>query len=212
MKDEYISITEFAKRAGVSRQAVYKRLSTDLSTEFTEVDNQKMIKVSALRLFAVNQVVNETVNQVDSNSNENEPLLRTISMLEKELSIKNQQIESQNRQLEDYSNRLKESHLLIDQQQKLQAISEKSRIEAQKQPEPQQENLLNREKFSTEAEYVKFLRKLLPNINMFSGKKDFQEQEYILELMSEEERQLLQKKGIVKNLDYLLDPSIKKGI
>lgn len=30
MKEEYISISEFAKRAGVSRQAVYKLLSTDL--------------------------------------------------------------------------------------------------------------------------------------------------------------------------------------
>ena len=45
---EKISITEFAKRANVSRQAVYKRLSQvdDKLTEYVNlVDNKKMLDI-----------------------------------------------------------------------------------------------------------------------------------------------------------------------
>ena len=48
---EKISIAEFAKRANVSRQSVYKRL-TQVDSELTKyvnlVDNQKMIDTQAL--------------------------------------------------------------------------------------------------------------------------------------------------------------------
>lgn len=68
MKEEYISISEFAKRAGISRQAVYKRLSTDLQP---------------------------FVNQLTGGDS----LLQLISMLKKELDVKNNQIEELNARL-----------------------------------------------------------------------------------------------------------------
>ena len=38
MKEEYISISEFAKRAGVSVQAVYKRLDKDIQPWLKELN------------------------------------------------------------------------------------------------------------------------------------------------------------------------------
>lgn len=111
---EYISISEFAKRAGVSRQAVYKRM--DELNRWLKVDNgKKTIDIKALEIFNGTK----TTTEVDNS----EALLRMVSMLEKELEIKNKQIEELNA-------RLKESHILIDQQQKLHAIAEVT------QPEP----------------------------------------------------------------------------
>lgn len=116
MKEEYISISEFAKRAGVSKQAVYKRLSTDLSTELKEVENQKMLKVSALSRFGVNQVeqpFNQVEQPVDTLSQ------GIIDLLREELEAKNKQIEAKDKQIE-------QMQLLLDQQQQLHAASLKA--------------------------------------------------------------------------------------
>lgn len=109
MKEEYISISEFAKRAGVSKQAVYKRLSTDLSTELKEVENQKMLKVSALSRFGVKQVD----QPVDSLSQ------GIIDLLREELEAKNKQLEAKDKQIEQMQR-------LLDQQQQLHAASLKA--------------------------------------------------------------------------------------
>ncbi len=172
-KDDYISVSEFAELAGVSVQSIYKKFST----QFKQVDGKKMLKKSLLREYGLNQ----TLNQIESGLNTDEPILRTIAMLEKELAIKNKQIE-------DYADRLKESHILIGRQQELQAIEQKEApAELPKPPE----NLLNREKFSTEAEYSQYLRKLLPRIGMLSTRQDRQELDKVLEMMSEYERSLI---------------------
>lgn len=65
---EKISITEFAKRANVSRQSVYKRLSQvdDKLTEYVNlVDNKKMIDIQALEdVYGV-----EIDKEIDKNDN-----------------------------------------------------------------------------------------------------------------------------------------------
>lgn len=140
--DDYISIPEFAKRVGVTPQAIYKKLSTELSTELVIVDNRKMLKISALERYGLNQVDNQVESVVKPVDNQVEPsnetvvmLQKTISLLEtqaetlqKQLEVKDHQIEDMNRQIGELNERLKESHILIDQQQKLQAVSE-SRLE-----------------------------------------------------------------------------------
>lgn len=181
MKEEYISISEFAKRAGVSRQFIYKELSTKLSTYCKEVDNQKMLNIKALELYSVNQTVNQVVNEEtdrDTMKDLIEILQEQQKVLKQELDIKNDQIRA---------------HLqLIDQQQKLQAMSEAKRLEMK--PEKTEESLLNRSKFSTEAEYLQYLCRLVPRIGLFSTRADKEELERVLELMSEDERKLIYRK------------------
>ena len=62
-KDEFISIADFAKRAGVSRTYIYKSLSTRLAPFYKQVDGQKMLNTSALSMFDVNNIVNKEVNK-----------------------------------------------------------------------------------------------------------------------------------------------------
>ena len=100
MKDEYISVSEFAKRAGVSPQAIYKRLSTDLSTELKVVDNQKMLKISALSRFGLNLVDNQVVNQPQGKTNQNGALEQgVLDLLRAELEAKNQQLQEKDKQI-----------------------------------------------------------------------------------------------------------------
>ena len=53
MNEEYISITEFAKRAGVSRPTIYSRLGKELSNFCKTVKGRKVINTAALSLFGV---------------------------------------------------------------------------------------------------------------------------------------------------------------
>ena len=48
---EYLSIADFADTAGVSKQAVYKRLDKDLKPYLKIIDGRKCLEVSAIELF-----------------------------------------------------------------------------------------------------------------------------------------------------------------
>ena len=187
-KDDYLSISDFAKKAGVNRTYVYKLLDNKLKPFCIKVDNKQMLKIQALELFNVSKVDTEKTD-TDTLKGLIEILQEQQETLKAELSIKNQQIESQCNQLEEYSERLKESHFLIAQQQK----NEQKLLETTATPQeiPKQESLLNPDKFKTRTEYGEYLRRLLPHIGIFSGRADKQELLKVLELMSEDERNLV---------------------
>ena len=52
----YISIAEFADRAGVTKQAIYKRIKADLAPYVKERDGKKTISEAALTLFQQDQI------------------------------------------------------------------------------------------------------------------------------------------------------------
>lgn len=114
MEHEYLSIREFAARAGVSVQAIYKRLSNEndeLNNWFKEIDGKKTISVEALTLFQAEKV--ESKSEDDSTSCQpvdNQFTTQIIEILQSELEAKNRQIE----------------HLqqLLSQEQQLHAIAE----------------------------------------------------------------------------------------
>lgn len=92
---EYYSISEFAEKVGVSRQSIYKALSTKLSTYVVNQGDKKMLRKEALCEYncqpTVNQVVNQTVNQVDSSFSAENNFLYEI--LQEELNYKNKLID-----------------------------------------------------------------------------------------------------------------------
>ena len=129
---EKISITEIAKRANISRQAVYKRLSQvdDKLTEYVNlVDNKKMIDIQALEDvygIEVDKEVDKNDNSestscqsnvnLDNHENKVEDmLLKQIEILQEEIKIKNEQIE--------------QLHKLLDQEQQLRMVSEQKKLE-----------------------------------------------------------------------------------
>lgn len=153
-QSEYISVSEFAKRKGISRQAVYKKIKNDnqLSTCVKQVDNKIVIDYSLFRMLTDNQADNQTDNQtdvkcqpiknkVDSNKyRKNTPIdsqedrnsnqsdsneYRIIEILKKELEEKNKQIETLQR--------------LLDQEQQLHLIEKNKIDQLDVEQEPQQE-------------------------------------------------------------------------
>ena len=116
MRDEYISVKEFAKRAGVSVQSLYKRLNglnNPLNQYIKLVDNQKMLNISALEeIYGIeveqpiqpNHSTYSTFHSTPEQENETiiEILLKQSEMLKKELEMKNEQIlslQEENRKL-----------------------------------------------------------------------------------------------------------------
>ena len=107
MNNEYISVADFAQKANVSRQAIYKRLDGDLSTYCKVVNGKKLINIKALSLFEVNSVNRE---------------LTPFDVLAKELDFKNKEIE----RLQEENRKLSEQILALSDKvgNTLQAISQ----------------------------------------------------------------------------------------
>lgn len=104
MKEEYISISEFAKRAGVSRQAIYSRLNSDLSTFVDTVNGKKSLNVRALQLFDNSKTDKEVYSSELFST-----LKKNNELLTKELEFKNREIE----QLREENKRLSEQLLAL---------------------------------------------------------------------------------------------------
>jgi chromosome segregation ATPase len=116
MNDEYLTIAAFAAKAGVTKQAIYKRLNNQLSKYLKVVDNHKYIHISALELYnkqteepTVDQPNQPKVDQVKQQLND---------LLKEELTQKNRQIEELNKQIA-------ELHQLLNQAQQLQLTVKK---------------------------------------------------------------------------------------
>ena len=202
-KEQYITIAEFAEKAGVNRTYVYKLLDNKLKPFCIKVDNKQMLKIQALELF--------NVSKVDTEETDTDTLKELIEILQEQQATLKAELDIKNEQIRALNTANSQQLQLIDQQQKLQAIAEAKRIEVHPQEIPKQESLLNPHKFSTEAEYSQYLLKLLPRIGMFSTRKDRQELEKILELMSEEEKELIyQEKAYREAIEHIRQVDFSK--
>lgn len=135
---KYVSILEFSKRAGVSKQAVYQRLDRDLSSYCSTDGKRRVIDLQALSLFGVKQV-DKPLSQVDSKQDNQQVdlYLRMIDMLERQLEIKDKQLETKDRQIEALTRTINNTGALVDQQQKLHALTGKTKEESDSlDPEP----------------------------------------------------------------------------
>lgn len=153
--NNYISVAEFSKLAGVSQQYVYKLLSTTLKPYTKTINRKKMIDKEGLRLFSkYNSTENSTNSTADyqpnsteqtqpiqldfkpefqqnstlnstNNSTTDETINKLISLLEKQLEEKDKQLEIKDRQIQDLSNRLAEAMELTKGQQFI-AVADKT--------------------------------------------------------------------------------------
>lgn len=126
---EYISIAEFAKRAGVSRQAVYSQLDKKLSS-YCQVDNgKKTIHIKGLEVFSVKedcQVDSRIDNQNCQVDNEIDKQLTaaltdTIAVLREQLAAKDRQLEAAAAENAELLQRLKDAQQSAQQAQALHA-------------------------------------------------------------------------------------------
>ena len=92
MNNEYITIKEFAERAGVSTQAIYQRLNKDLQVYLQVENGKKRLNIAALQLFNASEL-----KQVDCKENTNlqsDFLIKTLEVLREQLAEKDKQLEA----------------------------------------------------------------------------------------------------------------------
>lgn len=125
-KQEYISISEFARLTGKSRTTVYKYLDNFLST-YVQQDAQgkKVISRAAIKAFEsieAGKVVQDerTDERTEKRSDEqiNGQVGQVIEALKEQLRVKDQQLEEKDRQIQSL-------HEILTRQQQLTAIQEK---------------------------------------------------------------------------------------
>lgn len=110
---EYITIKEFATRAGVSPQAIYQRLDKDLKKYLKVIEGKKMLNSEGLTVFGINEVDKDVDNDFARS------LQDTLIVLTEQLRVKDQQIADLNERLEQ-ALKLNENNqiLLLDKQSK----------------------------------------------------------------------------------------------
>lgn len=124
MVDQYVSIKEFAARAGVSPQSVYKRLNqvgNQLSNYIKPVGNQRMLNIRALQdVYGIevdNQ--NQPVEQPVVNFSQPDQMQDQIKMLQDQLGIKDQQLREQAERDQKKDEQIRKLHEeLIEQDQR----------------------------------------------------------------------------------------------
>lgn len=130
MNKELYTVAEFAKIAGVSKQAVYSRLDKGLKQFVQEVDGQKMLKKEALQLYDKQEVE-------QSNSNN----LSTLDLLNKTIESLQRQLEEKDKQIERLSEALIVEQQHASQAQALHAGTLHQALEEKKEPK---QNFLQR--------------------------------------------------------------------
>ena len=129
-KDKYISIADFAKEAGVSKQAVYSRLKSEDLNKFIKLENgKKLINTKALELF------NKSSSQSSFNQFE-----QGLESTEREY------IEFLKKQIEELQRDKQELYRLLDQQQQLTAQANATIKQLQLQAPKEEASVIQQEK------------------------------------------------------------------
>ena len=203
MKEEFLTISEFAKRAGVSRPTIYAKLDNELSSYCKVVKGKKTINSKALALFGVKESV--------KNFTDNETLLQMVSVLQSQAEMLKGQLEVKDRQIEELNERLAETS------QSLRAIThtelaEKIRMKQEEAPaeptiiEPTPEPAPpDPDPFAgmTDKEIYKIAASKLPRLSIWDRMSDekieqwHKEREAAIAQMSDKEREILYRIGFV---------------
>lgn len=162
---EYISIKEFAVRAGVSPQSVYKRLNqvgNQLINYVKPVGNQRMLNIKALQDIYGIKVDNQNQPVEQPVVNFSQPMQDQIRLLQDQLNSKDQQLREQaerdqkkDEQIRKLQAQLIEQDLrhheqiqtmqeLLSQEQKLHLLSVQRVQELEDQAAVQQESIWQR--------------------------------------------------------------------
>ena len=121
METEYLSIKDFAEKAGVSQQSLYKRLNklnNQLNNYIKLVDNQKMIDIRALQEVygvEVEQPIQPKIEPVEQPIQPNFDSI--LSQNQQMIDMLKEQLEAKDKQIENLTK-------LLDQEQQLNAMNQ----------------------------------------------------------------------------------------
>ena len=91
--NEYLTVKEFADRAGISVQAVYQRLNKDLKPFLKHFQGKKNLNSKGLELFTISENFKVIEQDVEAN------FKATLNSLNSQLNIKDKQIQDLNDRL-----------------------------------------------------------------------------------------------------------------
>lgn len=132
--EQYITVSEFSKRANVTRQYVYQQLDKKLKEYVKVVDNKKMLNIKALELFTQEEdckVVEQQFSQQLNNQ---------VDSLNKQIESLLDQLKAKDEQIKDLSTMVKQEQALhLATQQKLLLLEQKQ--EHQEQPKEEDTQL-----------------------------------------------------------------------
>ena len=142
------TIKEIADEIGVSKTAVRKKIENlGLRSSLQKNGNQFAIDESQEKLIKSAFIENKTETKTETSSRtETETVSTLVSMLQRELDIKNKQIEELNKRLAESHERLAENQKLLDQQQQLSAMHEQKLQLLIEQDTPQRKHWWQRKK------------------------------------------------------------------
>ncbi len=167
MGEEYLTIKEFAAAAGVSEQAIYKRINKSLKPYAIVIGGKKKISIEGLALYQqpTQQPTKQPTfnNQVETSPTEGVPansesldnstlhatsltteqeqiksLNRMVDIIQKELEVKNKQIDDLNARLAEALKTVEAQNILISQQQHL-ALLDKTDKQQEKSADIEEE-------------------------------------------------------------------------
>lgn len=140
-KREYITIAEFAEKAGVSKQAIYQRLNKGLKEYFKVIDGVKMLNISALEELYGKELEQDIEQEIEqesqANSQENQDVIKALL---EQLRAKDQQIADLNERLADEQ----KSHgrtqmLLVEKEHQLQLIEDQRKEQEERKSQEEGE-------------------------------------------------------------------------
>lgn len=157
-KETYISVKEFAERAGVSRQAIQQRLETSLAQYVkTNEQGKKTININALQLFGEQgSKAKEQGTSEKSKAKEQgtealyTALLQTIEILQGQLATKDEQIRSLHIALEAAQQSATQAQALHAGTMQRELIEAKAEATEPPQHEPEKKGFFSRWRKRTE--------------------------------------------------------------
>ncbi len=136
---EYISVAEYAKIKGISKQAVYKQLNNKLKRFSIKVDGKTCLKIEALTDIEKEQL-NEIEQPIEQPiDNQIQPFLQE-QIAEKDKTIQSllRQIESLQEQNANLTNLLQNSQMILAAEKQLQ-LTEAASKEQEREAESQEQ-------------------------------------------------------------------------
>lgn len=132
--EQYITVSEFSKRANVTRQYVYQQLDKKLKEFVKVVDNKKMLNIKGLELF----IQEEDCKAVDKQFSQQ--LNNQVDSLNRQIESLLDQLKAKDEQIKDLSTMVKQEQALhLATQQKLLLLEQKQ--EHQEQPKEEDTQL-----------------------------------------------------------------------
>lgn len=97
---DHFTVKEISEILGISKQAIYKRMTKDFQPYIVEVENRKCLKYEVIKYFKSSKQKTKQLTKVEQTTSF-KPLEKMIEVLEKENEYKQKYIESLQEQVKE---------------------------------------------------------------------------------------------------------------